>query len=282
MNSQNDNDDTKSTEVIAARKDFPMLKDSTSMQKVLARIDETLGGHVFSPRMLSRIKVPSGDDHDFKLETPSGVERRSSIIGTIVAFRAARAYWKKAYGIGRVGPPDCSSRDGFIGEGDPGGDCPTCPLAAFNTARAADGSAGPGQACKELREMLVLLPGQILPHLLAVPPTSLSNFTKYSFNLLSASMDYWAVTTKLTLEPATSTGGIHYARIRFQLHSTMPEKEALAFSPYHERMRDLLKPMTMDTTAYEITGAGVPAEPGPYREPDETRPPAADNDDVPF
>ena len=258
-------DEGAPSEVLAVRKDFPMLKDSRSMQKVLARIDETLGGHQFSPLMLSRIKVPSGDDRDFKIETPTGVERRSSIIGDIVAFRAARAYWQKPYGVGRSGPPDCSSKDGFIGEGDPGGDCTTCPLAAFNSARAADGNAGPGQACKELRQLLVLLPGQILPHLLAVPPTSLANFTKYSLNLLSGGMDYWAVTTKLTLEPATSVGGVPYARIRFQLHSTMPESDALALAPYHERMRGLLKPMVMDATAYEITGESDRPPPMTFR-----------------
>lgn len=263
-----DQDEVATGEVLAVRKDYPMLKDSRAMQKVLARIDETLGGHQFSPLDLSRIKVPAGDDHDFKIETPSGVERRTAIIGTIVAFRAARAYWQKPYGVGRSGPPDCSSKDGFIGEGNPGGDCTSCPLAAFNSARAADGSAGPGQACKELRQLLVLLPGQILPHLLGVPPTSLANFTKYSLNLLSGGMDYWAVTTKLTLEPATSTFGVHYAKIRFQLHETMPESAALTIAPYHERMRGLLKPMVMDTTAYEISEAAIEGEAGGPRDDD--------------
>ena len=275
MSSQNDDpNEIAPAEVLPVRNDYPMLKNPMAMQKVLSRIDEVMGGHQFSPRMLSRIKVPNGDDSDFKIETPTGVERRASIVGTIVAFRAARAYWKRPYGSGgRMGPPDCSSKDGFIGEGDPGGDCTSCPMAAFNTARAADGSAGAGQACKELREMLILLPGQILPHLLAVPPTSLANFTKYSLNLLSGSLDYWAVVTRLTLEAATSVGGIKYPRIRFQLHSKLPENDTAAFEPYHERMRGLLKPMVMDATAYEISDPGARGEPAQA---------AQTNDDVPF
>ncbi|HXA25627.1 MAG TPA: hypothetical protein VNW90_25390 [Acetobacteraceae bacterium] len=251
MNPQND--DNQTIEVPTVRKDYPLLQPG-AMRKVLALIDENLGGQQFSPRSLARIKVPSGDDRDFKVETPGGVERRSSVTGVITAFRQARAYWKKPFGVGRVGPPDCSSKDGFIGEGDPGGNCTDCPMAAFNSARAADGSAGPGQACKDLRELLILMPGQMLPHLLAVPPTSLANFTKYSLNLISAGLSYWTVTTKLVLEPATSTGGVPYAKIRFQLYTALPESESAILAPYHERMRGLLTPMTVDTTAYDITG----------------------------
>jgi hypothetical protein len=230
-----------------------LLKEPHAMQKILKLIDENLGGQALSPLNLSKIKVPSGDDNQFKVETASGVERASALIGVVTAFRAARAYWKRPYGTGRSGPPDCASKDGFIGEGDPGGSCPDCPLSAFGTARAADGSAGPGQACKELRQLLVLLPGQMLPHLLAVPPTSLPNFTKYSLNLISAGLSYWTVTTRFTLEPATNAGGIQYARIRFTLYRSLPDSEAERLAPYHDRMRSLLAPLTLDTTAYEIS-----------------------------
>jgi hypothetical protein len=262
------NDETQQGEVLALRKDYPLLTDPGAMRKVLALIDENLGGQQFDPLSLSRIKVPSGDDREFKVETASGVERASAVIGMITAFRPARAYWKKPYGSGRVGPPDCSSRDGFMGEGDPGGRCTECPMAAFKTARLPDGSAGPGQACKDLRQLLILLPGQMLPHLLNVPPTSLGNFTKYSLNLISAGLSYWTVTTKLTLEAATSVGGVNYGKIRFTLYESLGEPESQTLAPYHERMRDMLTPMTLDTTAYEITGQ---AEDGSF-ETDEDRP----------
>jgi hypothetical protein len=292
MKTMNANHEKKpATEVLAARQDYPLLTNPHAMQKILRLIDENLGAANFSPLSLSRIKVPSGDDNQFKVETASGVERHVTVTGVITAFRAARAYWKKAYGTGRMGPPDCSSRDGFTGEGSPGGDCTACPLAAFGTARAADGNAGPGTACKELRQLLILLPGQMLPHLLAVPPTSLANFTKYSLNLISAGASYWTVTTRLTLEPATNAGGIQYARIRFALYGSLPEAEAERLAPYHERMRSLLAPLVVDTTAYEIlpepAGAATTAT-GQLPEPPRDTPAQAAgpgggaDDDVPF
>jgi hypothetical protein len=255
------NPNDENTLVRGVRKDYPLLENPQAMPKILRLIDENLVGGNFSPFNFSRIKVPSGNDTEFKVETASGVERHSSLTGVITAFRAARAYWKRPYGTGRSGPPDCSSKDGFLGEGDPGGRCTDCPFAAFGTAHSPDGSGGPGTACKELRQLLVLLPGQMLPHLLAIPPTSLANFTKYSLNLISAGASYWAVTTRMALESATSQGGVPYARIRFTLYGSLPDNEAQLLAPYHERMRGLLAPLVLDATAYEIGPAeGAPAE----------------------
>lgn len=239
-------------EVMLPRRNYPILEKPQAMSKILRLIDENLSGQQISPLNLSRIKVPSGDDTDFKIETASGVERQRAILGVITAFRPARAYWKKAFGTGRAGPPDCSSTDGFTGVGDPGGSCPECPLAAFGTARMPDGSQGPGQACKEVRQLLVLLPGQMLPHMLSLPPTSLQNFSKYSLNLISAGASYWTVTTRMTLERATSQGGIHYPRVQFTLSSSLEEPQAKLLAPYHDRMRLLLAPMAVDASAYEV------------------------------
>lgn len=253
-----------SAEVIAPRRDFPLLEDPQAMTRILRLIDDNLAGQTISPLNLPRIRVPSGDDYQFKVETATGVERRATIVCVITAFRTARAYWIKPFGTGRGSqPPDCSSKDGFTGEGNPGGDCTQCPFAAFGTARMADGSKGAGTACKELRQLLVLLPGQKLPHMLSIPPTSLANFTKYSLNLISASASYWEVTTKMTLEPAFSTGGVAYARIRFQLWSHLPETQAAAVVPYHDRMRALLAPVTVDTSAYEVVDAERTGNPEP-------------------
>jgi len=240
-------------EVIAPRRDYPLLSDPQAMQKTLRLIEENLGGQKFSPLNLSRIKVPSGDDDRFKVETASGTERQAVIVGVITAFRQARAYWAKAYGTGRgQQPPDCTSHDGFTGIGNPGGDCTTCPLAAFGTARQPDGAQGAGQACKELRQLLILLPGQKLPHMFGIPPTSLQNFTKYTLSLTSAGESYWTVTTRMTLEPAYNAGGVRYARVKFALHGSLQENEAAALAPYHDRMRMLLAPMAVDATAYEV------------------------------
>lgn len=271
--------DDSGGELMQPRKDYPLLEDPRAMSKILKLIDNNLGGAKVSPLSLSRIRVPSGDDQEFKIETATGVERAATITGVITAYRQARAYWIKPYGTGRgTQPPDCASTDGFTGIGDPGGDCTTCPYAAFNTSRMPDGSQGAGTACKELRQLLVLLPGQMLPHLFSIPPTSLQNFTKYSLNLISSGANYWNVTTKMTLEPAYNAGGIKYARVRFSLYSTLPDEQAQLFEPYHERMRGFLTPLVVDASAYEVVGEPIAGEPIPAR----TEPNPPENPDIPF
>lgn len=243
-------------ELILPRRDYPLLASDDEMAKVLRLIHNNLGvGRGPVPTLdvfkLSRIKNPVSGDTVFRVETATSDERHNSLTGIIVAFRQARVYYKRAFGSGQgTQPPDCSSRDGFTGEGDPGGDCTRCPLAAFGTALQ-----GGGQACREKRELLVLMPGQRLPHLLSITPTSLTNFTKYSLNLISAGVNYWEATTKMTLEPSVTTSGMPIARIRFTLYAALPTEQAERLTLYHESMLAMLAPMTVDATVYEAEEA---------------------------
>ena len=115
-----------------------------------------------------------------------------------------------------------------------------------------DGSPGQGQACKELRQMLFLLPGQTLPHHLNVQPTSLQYFSKYSLNLLYAGAPYWSVVTKIGLEVGPTASGQSVARITFQLAKRLNQEERQSLEPYHQRMREFLTPMIVEADAYEI------------------------------
>lgn len=247
------NEQPATGEVILARRDYPLLKSDDEVATTLRLIQNNLGvGRGPVPQLdifkLPRIENPMRGDTEFKVDRSGVIERHSNLTGIIVAFRQARVYYKRAYGAGQGNqPPDCSSKDGFQGEGDPGGDCTRCPLAAFRTALQ-----GTGMACREKRELLVLLPGQRLPNLLSVSPTSLTNFTKYSLNLISAGANYWEVTTRMQLEPSVTASGMPIARIRFSLYSKLPAEEAARLAPYHEAMLSWLAPMTVDTTPFEV------------------------------
>ena len=256
------------------RQEYPLLASPDTVNRVLRLVRENLGvaqgGAI--PQLdifkLPKITNPVAGDTDFKVETATGVERAHVLTGVIVAFRQARVYYKRPYGAGQAKqPPDCSSRDGFVGEGDPGGDCTICPLAQWKSA-----PTGGGQACKEKREMLLLLPGQMLPHLLSITPVSLDNFLKYSLNLISAARSYWEVVTRITLEPSITASGMPIARARFQLYNRLSAEQASMLEPYHRSMLEMLTPMTVDTTPFEIVEQPGAAENAP--------PPGAD--DAPF
>lgn len=232
---------------------YQLMESREKFSEVLTLIDENLTAQRFNVLNLPRIKVPAGGAREFRVMDASGEEPLRTLSGVITAFRQARVYWKKAYGSGGgKKPPDCSSTNGFVGVGEPGGECALCPYAQFGTALNPDGSKGAGQACKDIRQLLILLPDNLLPHILNIPPTSIKNFMQYSLNLLSAGAPYWGVVSKLTLEPATSGGGIDYARIQFSLERRVAKEQAASMlKPYHERMNSLLRPMVVDATAYE-------------------------------
>ena len=76
------------------------------------------------------------------IATLEGEESAKTVEGIIVGWRPARIYWKKGLneGGGKL-PPDCTSIDGFIGIGDPGGACATCPFSKFGSSSSATTSA---------------------------------------------------------------------------------------------------------------------------------------------
>lgn len=264
--------------------DFPLLAAPDTVARTLRRIEENLGlARMPNPQLdvykLQKIQNPIAGDTAFKVEGAGGVERESTITGIIVSFRPARVYYKRPYGAGQSKqPPDCSSKDGFWGEGDPGGDCTKCPFAVFGTARQ-----GTGQACSEKRELLVVLPGQLLPHLMSVTPTSLTAFTKYSLSLASAGANYWEVISRMQLEPSTTASGMPIARIRFTLYKRLPAAQAALLTPYHESMTQWLRPMEVDTTPFEVIEppGQAPEKTGGDAQRAQAEPPLRD-DDVPF
>ena len=257
---------------------YPLLNHAR-MKSTLALIEENLGNQNFSIQNLPKIRVPSGGTMAFRVTTASGDEELVKLIeGVIVATRAARVFWENPFGSGAgKRPPDCTSNDGYIGTGRPGGECARCPNAAFGTALNPDGSRGKGQACKQVQQILFLLPDALLPHLLSVPPTSGKNFAQYTLTMLSAGAAYWTAVTKLSIEKATSSGGIDFGRIVFRMGKRLNASEQATLDPYHQRMRELLKPSVVDTSAYEI----VQENSEPESSPDEPASEGADNE-IPF
>jgi hypothetical protein len=245
--------DEKSMEIMPPASAYPL--ETRAIDQVLALIDENLAGRPLNVLEFPKIKLLGGGALNFRLEGAGDDETPKTIEGIMVAYRAARIYWKRPYG-GKGGskkPPDCTSTDGFVGIGDPGGECAQCPFAKFGSAvNALDGRPTNGQACKDVRQALVLLPGHILPYLLNVPPTSVKNFNQYTLTMLSTGTRYWAAVTRFSLERASNEDGVDYAKILFRLEHRLSIEEQRALQPYQERMKEILTPSIVDASAYEI------------------------------
>jgi hypothetical protein len=224
----------------------------------LRLIGENLAGQDVNILDLPRIHMPGGGAVEFRVDSAAGEYSARNLAGHIVAFRRGRIFWREALGRGGKRPPDCTSIDGCTGVGDPGGDCKRCTFARYGSALNADGSAGNGQACKEVFPLLVRLPEDTLPHLLTVPPTSIKNFKRYLVALTAAGAQHWDTMTEFALEKRTSEQGIAYGQIVFRMGQRLDPEQAEALKPYHRRMLELLAPSPMDSV-YDLYENNRPA-----------------------
>jgi hypothetical protein len=166
-----------------------------------------------------KIKIPSAGSTAF--ETPgedSESETVKEFSAVILYHHTLYAYYKTKY-TGGNNPPDCGSFDGIRGEGEPGGNCKSCPLNQFGT-----GENG-AKACKNRRRIYVLREGEIFPLLLSLPTGSLKEFTRYLKRLLAKGKTSNRVVTRFSLRKAVNKGGVTYSQAQFAVDRELTENE---------------------------------------------------------
>jgi hypothetical protein len=166
-------------------------KNPDELQEFLAM---ALGGGQIGPNDLDRINVPPGGALQWTLPTLAGEVTVDAIEGVIIHITARRAYWHDEFS-GQNENPDCVSNDGFTGQGNPGGNCITCPMSQW-------GSGGEkSQACKDMRLVFIIREGDLLPTVVKLPPTSIKPFRQYMLRLANQKAKHTGqVITKLTLK----------------------------------------------------------------------------------
>lgn len=200
---------------------------------------------------LDRVRVPAGGLTVF--ETPEG-DAVKEIEGIIVQVQQRRAYWEKAFGDGGNVPPDCSSTDGLVGIGDPGGNCAHCPFNQFGTAVKQDGSAGRGKRCRESRALFLIRAEDHLPLVIVAPATSIKGVKQY---LMKLPVRRTQAVTKLTLVKDKSADGIEYARIVFDFVGKLPAEFAEPLTKYNDALGAVLTPQAPRLADFSAGGGAV-------------------------
>lgn len=123
-----------------------------------------------------RVKIPAGGTLQFEIpsDDPESPDYTKTLEGVILFNHSTYAYWAEGCEYDEDSTPLCSSVDGKVGIGEPGGICATCALNEFGTA-----PEGRGKACKNMRMLYLLRSGEYLPLQLALPPTSLKPFKEF-------------------------------------------------------------------------------------------------------
>lgn len=123
-----------------------------------------------------RIKIPGSGALQFERpgDNPEDPEYAKTIEGVILYNHASCAYWPESSQDDEDAVPLCSSVDGKLGIGAPGGECFSCALNKFGS-----GENGKGKACKNMRVLYFLRDGEYMPIQIALPPTSIKPFNDF-------------------------------------------------------------------------------------------------------
>lgn len=231
--------------------EYAILKSSPDSVRELIRAN--VGPDGISAMDLDRIKIPAGGGQAWAIPTVDGEDVAKEFVGVIIHHKSGRLYWKEKY-QGQGQPPDCVSDDGQTGVGDPGGDCARCPLAKFGS----DANGGKGQACKQVKMLFVMRPGDLLPVAVSLPPTSLAGARKFLLRLASQALPFYAVAVRFALEKTKNSGGIEYSRVLLSVADRLAPEQASAMKAISEALRPHLDRVRVGAEDYSGGGEETP------------------------
>ena len=185
-----------------------------------------------------RIKIPSGGNLVFEIPTddPENPNYEKTIEGVLIFHHDANAYWPEGSEYDENTAPLCSSLDGKLGIGEPGGHCAMCAMNQYGTA-----SEGRGKACKNMRMLYLLQSGECVPIQISLPPTSLKpfkNFINQAF-LLRRRPSYGSV-IQIGLRKE-NTGGNDYSVATFRLVENFEGEQLVQIRSYAEGFKEQIK-----------------------------------------
>lgn len=218
--------------------------------EVQAIIAANLGGDELSVFDLPRVKVPGAGGTTWEVPSLEGDRPEKMIEGIIVHFKQVRSYWPGEFQGSQ--PPACSSPDGKIGVGDPGGVCADCVHAQWES-----GKGGRGQACKQMEQWFLLQSDSLLPLVVTLPPMSLGRARKYRLNLTNAMLALNHVVTSLTLAKETNPEGQEYAYAVPALSRRLDASEVTQINLYAASIRDVLDRTPAVALGLQDLGPGV-------------------------
>ncbi len=188
---------------------------------------------------LDRIKIPAGGSTAFEIPGADAddTQMAKEITGVILFNHPANAYYKDKY-TGGSNPPDCSSFDGKVGNGTPGGDCLNCP---YNKFGSGDGKS---KACKNRRMLYILREGELFPVILNLPVGSSAAYKNYVKHLLTKRSSLSRVVTSIILKKAMSESNIAYSQAAFKFVRPLTAEEITSLAPMVEQMKTYASNLT--------------------------------------
>ena len=224
----------KSNELVA-------WKQALTMDAKKVAIEEASGANYISLR---------GGNMSFKDELIPG----NTLDCIVVANVTERTMYNRPFDPDDQGPPDCYAQSLDKGNlipaenvPEPYSDkCDGCPMAEFGTAQQ-----GKGPACKTRRKLMLMPidglenPAEAELAMMAIPPTSVKNFSKYAEKVSVASgLPPWGVKTRIKTQPKKTAFEVIFE----PLGPVGDDKSLAAIHGLIEKAeQDLMKPYNYET-----------------------------------
>ncbi len=212
-------EETAMVEYVDASAYTPIKLGAAKIQEIL---DVNMGDEEFNVSDLVTVKIPSGGGKIFEV----GDTGEKTITGIVLKVAKGRSYWERdmedpdAEGDA---PPDCTSDDGKVGTGSPGGDCATCPLSKYGSKEGKR-----GQACKEYRDVFILPPEAVLPLRIRAAPTSIRAVRAFVAACINAMTPMHHIEVNIELESTKNKDGMPYSVLTLKPTSSGKMGRALA------------------------------------------------------
>ena len=213
-------------------------RSEEEIAKAMDIFQHNLRGQKITERDLRRVKVPPQGITIWSIPSTEGDIHAEEITGILVEYTTPRAYWDRPMDPNTLTPPNCSSHDGLMGIGDPGGSCHLCPFSKYGSDPREDSN---GQACKEKRMLFLLRPDSLLPLVIQAPSTSIRNVFDYTMGLANEEeVLFQNVYTQLTLEKVNAGGGIDYGKVVLKNIGRVPEEYHSALEIYQKKLANII------------------------------------------
>jgi hypothetical protein len=254
---------------------YPALDPNSDMVELMrANIGDVEEGGGISFSDLDRVTVtPGGTPLWMVPDLLLGQTSVKELVGIILQWETSRAFWTSTELSDS--PPDCSSRDGitpvpgglYAADGERAAEnppapvtkggvevidpatgqpmmrvgCANCPMNQFGSSLKA-GSQGKG--CKEAKLIYMMRPGEALPTIISVPPTSIRNLRSF---LLKAAAKlkkrYDQIEVGLTIQTAKGGpgGNQDYGQIIPRVTRVLEDTEAALSMAAAEDFKTLLQ-----------------------------------------
>lgn len=223
---------------------YPMLMESAS--DVMETLQANFEGEKVSKRdVFKEIPNTKGEDY-WTVTTPDGKNTYEELTGVILFVGNERAMFEGEYGKGS-NIPLCTSTDGVMGDGYPGGSCMDCEMQEF-------GPNSERPKCTQKKPIYAIIPeiNPVLPVVLNITGPSFPSLKKFRAFTAQYGIQFWDLEVKFTLTSGKTKNNMDSSILTFDVLSnikkTNPEAHAKILA-FRKIFLPYMRPLSMEPPA---------------------------------